>query len=197
MHRRQRAPLRRDSHMTTDFDTVAINHMTVAISKEMSRTPARRHADFNTLFLGGGHATERDLEALADFGLRKNWQVIYPVFDPANATAGPVNFHVVATDGMTEAFYGMNGRLWKRDRRCPAILVFADADLVVRLNGKGQLVAEPMKGRYHDHGYELASEAIAVRAARKPGKAPVVGPIGSLMTVQDIDLLVAAFDAAE
>ena len=53
-----------------------------------------------------------------------------------------------------------------------------------------------MAGQYHDHGYDLAQDDLAARAARKPGHAPVVSPVGEVATVINLKAVVDMFEAA-
>lgn len=101
------------------------------------------------------------------------------------------------TDGIAETIILFDGRLWKRDRSCPAILLFPGTRVVVRLSAKGRMTVREMRGQYSDHGYELALEAVLARAARQPGTAPVVSPIGGLLTVLDMKTMSAMFAAGE
>lgn len=183
--------------MTTDFDQHAMNHMIVAINREMTPLGKKRHADANTLFMGGGYPTEGEQNALARFGLSKNWNVVFVSFDPADPGAGPIGIHTVVTDGLTQSIVLQRGRLWKKDRRSAAILLFPESQIAVRLDSKGRLVVGAMASQHHDHGYDLALESIVAVAGRKPGRVPVVGPVGSLVTVQDITTMQHAFENAE
>lgn len=182
--------------MTCQLDHHATNHMTAAIDREMS--PAgRRRPDADTIFMGITPPSDADQNALARFGLDKNYKMILPSFDAADPARGPVDFHAVVTDGLTESIILAGGRLWKRDRRSPSVLLFPDAGIVVRVNSKGRLVVRGMTGRFHDHGYELAREAVLARAARKPGRAPVVSWIGTQVAVLDIVALRDTFANAD
>ena len=182
--------------MTTTFDQHAINDMTVAIHREMTPQGRDQHADRDVLFMGGQRPSNTDQDALARFGLNKNYNMIFPSFDPGDPAAGPVAFHAVITDGLEQSFVLSGGRLWKRDRRSPAVLLFPGIQAVVKLSSKSRLTVLEMKGQLHDHGYELALEAVRARASRKPGRAPVVSPIGGMLTVLDITRLSATFAAA-
>lgn len=182
--------------MTTNFDQNGINHMTTAISREMTPQRRARHADADTIFMGGPPPSDADQTELAMFGLRKNYKIIFPSFDPADVARGPVGYHAVVTDGLAETVILSGGRLWKRDRRSEAVLLFPDLKAVVKLSAKGRLVVRAMAGQYHDHGYDLARESITPGAARKPGNAPVVSAIGSLVTVLDLKTLGGMFAAA-
>jgi hypothetical protein len=182
--------------MNTASDQHAMNHMITAISHEMSAPTRKPRPECDTLFIGGPVPSDRDQHELAQFGLRKNWKIVYPSFD-ADPARGPVAYHVVVTDGLTETMILRDGRLWKNDRRSKAIIVFAEFGLVIKVSSKGRLVARGMAGRYHDHGYDLALEAVTTRAARKPGHIPVVSTIGMLPTVLDIHTMNQVFANAE
>jgi hypothetical protein len=158
---------------------------------------AREIRDSDTLFIGGPQPTDRDREALAHFGLNKNYRIIFPEFDPADAEAGPIGFHAVVTDGLTQSIVVANGRLWKRDRTSPAVLLFAEQGVLIRMSGKGRLMIKAMRGQYHDHGFELAREAVSGRASRKPGRIPVIAPIGGMIMVLDIRAVRDSFANAE
>lgn len=182
--------------MTITFDQHAINDLTVAVALEMTPQCAKRHQESDTLFMGGAKPTEADERDLANFGLSKNYRIIFPSYDPLDVAAGPTAFHVVVTDGLKEAFTLAGGRLWKRDRRSAAILLFPKLNVLIKLSSKGRLVVRAMAGRYHDHGHELAREAVTARAARKPGHAPMVASVGGLMTVLDMKTFADTFAAA-
>lgn len=183
--------------MTTIFDTHAINHATVALAREMTPRGGSRHPETDTLFMGGPAPTDADQDALARFGMSKNYKVVFASFDPADPTGGPLNFHAIVTDGLTQSIALAGGRLWKRDRASPAVLLFPGVNGLLRINSKGRLVVREMKGPYFDHGYELARKALAARTARRPGHAPVVAPIGALTTVLDMKAFNATFAAGE
>ena len=183
--------------MTTAFDQHGINHMTVALSREMAFNGGKRHADADTLFIGGSRPSGADENALARFGLNKNYKIIYPYFDTADVSAGPIGFHAVVTDGLTESIILTSGRLWKRDRRSQAILLFPDAKIVVKMSSKGRLLVRGMAGQFHDHGYDLALESLIGRASSKPGHIPIVSSIGCLPTVLDVRTMAATFENAE
>jgi len=183
--------------MTNEFDQHAINHMVSAITREMTPQGSARKTETDTLFFGGALPTEAEQHELGMFGLRKNYKIIHASFDLADVQRGPIAFHVVATDGLTQSVVLQNGRIWKRDRRSQAVLVFPDTRAVVKLSSKGRLGVREMSGQHHDHGYELARDAVLVRAGRKPGHIPVVSPIGSLLTVLDMRSMIATFEMAE
>lgn len=183
--------------MTITFDQHAINHLTVAVAREMTPQGAKRHPDSDTLFMGGAQPTEAEQRRLASFGLSKNYKIVFPSFDPIDVAAGPTAFHVVVTDGLQEAFTLSEGRLWKRDRRSAAVLLFPQLDMLIKLSSKGRLIVRAMAGRYHDHGYEFARESVLARASRKPGHAPVLAQVGGLMTVLDMKTFAETFAAGE
>lgn len=182
--------------MNTTFDQHGINHMTVAISREMTPRGRARHADSDTLFFGGPQPSEADTREMCGFALRKNWQVIRAAFDPADPHAGPIGFDAAITDGVAETFGLMRGRLWKRDRDSAAVLVFPETAAKVRLNAKGKLVVGEMKGNFDERGYDLARQAVVARAARKPGGVPVISPMGRTTVVFDMAALADTFAAA-
>lgn len=183
--------------MHPSFDPHAINHATVAVSLEMALKGGKRPAHRDTLFFGGRTPSDDERSALAGFALRKNYNLIFASFDPgADPLAGPTGFDAVVTDGATQSIGLKDGRLWKRDRRGPAVLLFAGVGALIRISAKGHLVVQMMKGRYHDQGYEFAREAVRTASARKPGHVPVVSPTGTLTTVFDVRSLARTFEAA-
>jgi len=183
--------------MNTTCDYRRINHMITAIGHEMNLRTRKPRIECDALFIGGPVPCDTDQEELAQFGLRKNWKIIYSSFDPADVLRGPVAFHVVVTDGLTETMVLQDGRLWKRDARCSAILVFAHLGLTVSVGSKGRLLARPLARPCHEDGYDLAIQSVTARAAREPGHIPVVSTIGRLPTVLDIRTMNHAFANAE
>lgn len=183
--------------MTTTFDHFTMNHMITAISQEMNPRAHKSRSNCDTLFIGGPVPDDHDQHQLAMLGLNKNWKIVYPSFDPADASRGPVTFHVVVTDGLAETLVLQDGRLWKNDRGSAAVLVFAELGMIVRVTAKGRLMVGPMKPRHHDHGYELALEAVGARASRQPGTAPVMSSVGRMPTVFDIQTLQLMFENAD
>ncbi|MEG3171164.1 hypothetical protein U1708_02950 [Sphingomonas sp. ZB1N12] len=173
--------------------------MIVAISREMTPRSAKSNAetDGDTVFIGGARPTESDQAALARFGLDKNYRVVFPSFDLNDPSTGPIGFHVVVTDGRTVATTLRDGRLWKRDRRSAAVLVFPDIGAVVKLTSKRQMAVHETRRQFHDHGYDLAREAVRTHAAKEPGTVPVVSTIGNMLAVLDIKTMSNAFAAAE
>lgn len=182
--------------MTNSFDQHEMNHMIVAISREMTPVAGKRHSDADTLFIGGAQPSEAQEHQLAMFGQNKNYKIIFPSFDLGNLTDGPIGIHAVVTDGLADTVVLRNGRLWKRDRRSTAILLFPDLGIALKLSSKGRLIVRGMAGQYHDQGYDLAREAVLARAGGKPGHAPVVSAIGSMVTVFDIRTMADTFAAA-
>ncbi len=182
--------------MTIAFDHHDINHMIISITREMTPRSDKRPIGGDTVFMGGVSPNQVDQAGLANLGLSKNYNIIFPSFDPRSVGDGPVTFHAVVTDGLTQAAVLTGGRLWKRDRRSPAILLFPEFDAVLRLSAKGRLIIREMVGQYHDHGYELALETVRVLAARRPGKVAILSTVGSMPTVLDIETMTRAMQNA-
>jgi hypothetical protein len=182
--------------MNAVFDHHTMNHMVTAISQEMNLCAAEPRAECDALFIGGPVPLEDNQVELAQFGLRKNWKIVYPSFDLADVRRGPTSFHVVVTDGLTETMVLQEGRLWKKDATTAAILLFSLCGIVVRISSKGRLLVEPLRRAYHDHGYDLAMRAVTARAARAPGHIPILSTIGNLPTVLDIRTMNHAFAMA-
>jgi hypothetical protein len=183
--------------MNTEYDTCVINHMITAISHEMVPPRGRPQPYADTLFMGGPTLSETERNELALHGQSKNWKIIFPCFDPAQVSAGPIGFDAVITDGIAQTIVLCDGRLWKRDRHSPAVLIFAGSELIVKLSGGGRLIVRQMRGRYHDHGYEIAREAVLRRAAKNPGTVPVIAAIRGLTAVMDMKTLSTAFAAGQ
>lgn len=171
--------------MTYSLDCESINHATVAVENAMSPQLRRRKVNPNTLLFGGPSPTSDDLAELADFATRKNYHLIFVSFDADRPSAGPVGFSAVITDGEAETFVVENGRLWQQDRRSRAILLFSDGNALLKLSSKGKLVVREFRGPYHDQGFDYAREAVAARAARKPGMGCVISQVGDCVTVLD------------
>ncbi len=181
---------------TTGFDQHAVNDMTVAVSIEMTPGGRGRHPLGDTLFMGGLAPSHDDARALGAFGERKNWKVVLPWFDPSDIGAGPVGYHAVVTDGISDTVVLTDGRLWKRDRRSAAVLHFPGIQAVVRLSSKGRLMVSGMRGGYAEEGYGIARQAVAARAATSPGKVPVVSAVGGMVAVLDMGALADSFALA-
>lgn len=181
--------------MTDQFDPQAVNHVTVAIHCEMSPS-GRPHPDSDTLFMGGTLPTTADEDALGRFACDKNYKIVYPSFDAGQGTTLPTTFHVAATDGIAQTIVLSGGRLWKRNDRSAAVLVFSDTRLMVSLNAKGRLKVARMPGIVGERGFDIALAALAARAAMKLGGVPVVSPVGGLMTVLDMKALSDTFAKA-
>jgi hypothetical protein len=173
-------------NMTNDSDRAGISHMLAALSTELAPQGSGRRHETDTLFMAGPAPTEDDLHELGGFALSKDYRLIYASFDFANADAGPTAFHAVITDGVTKAVAMYGGRLWKRDRRTPAVLVFAVSASVVKFTSKRSIAVREMKGEFHEQGYALALEALKSRASLKPGTAPIFSTIGALEVVMDL-----------
>lgn len=178
------------------LDQHAINHMTVAVACEMTPGNPNAHALGNTLFMGGPRPSESDARAIGAFGERKNYNIVFPSFQGPDVEAGPDGYHAVVTDGVAETFVLSDGRLWRRDRRSPAVLVFAGIQAVVKLSLKGRMIVRGMTGGYAEEGFELARRTVVARAAQKPGKVPVVSPIGGMAFVLDMGTLAETFALA-
>lgn len=164
------------------FDVRGMHHMITAIRETMSPT-RQLHPERDTLFMGGATPTHHDEEALCIFGRDKNWKIVFPSIDTADPAAGPTGFRVVVTDGLTRTCVLRNGRLWKRSRDSAAV-IRVDR-LVISLSAKGRLKVGPSRGRVHEHGYDLALQAVKARAAEAPGRGALIAPIGGLVAVMD------------
>ena len=182
--------------MTMKFDTHAINHMAVAVQREMTPKRSGGQPETDTLFMGGGTPSPADEIELGLFGQSKNYKIVFSSFEPSNVAQGPIGFRAVVTDGIAETLILINGRLWKRDRRSPAVLLFPDAGVLIKMSAKGRLMARPMGGNHHDEGYELALSSVRERAARAPGHIPILAPIGSMPIVLDMRSFADTFAAA-
>jgi len=114
--------------MINAFDHYVMNHMIVTLSREMTPCGARPNAtaEADTVFIDGAEPTEADRASLARFGLDKNYKVVFSSFDLDDPYAGPIGFHVVVTDGLTQVTTLRDGRLWKRGHRSPTFLVFSE-----------------------------------------------------------------------
>lgn len=183
--------------MSITFDSHGINDMTVAVCREMTSHSRRQTSDVDTVFLGGPPPSNADEVELAKFGRSKNYRMIFVSFDPSKPHNGPCGFHAVLTDGLTQALAIPEGRLWKRDSRSPAVLLFPALRAMLKLDSEGRLIFHDMAGDYSKSGFELARMAVLSRAARNPGKAPVVSQIGMLMAVLDVDTISAVFAQGE
>jgi hypothetical protein len=183
--------------VTTILDPHSVNHATVAVRNEMTLRGKKDGSECNALFLGGLTPSDVDETALGEFAITKNYNLVFASFDPDVAPSTPTGYHVIATDGLTQAMVVRNGRLWKGDRRSRTLLLFPDAKMLFRFDSKGRISMRELKGQYHDHGYELASEELARSSATSPGHIPIVSPIGQLVTILDVKALRDAFELAE
>ena len=183
--------------MKTTSRQHAINHLTVALSQEMLPPSGSRHDEFDTLFLACAHPSADQRTALASFGLRKNYNLIIASFDDADPAGGPAGIEAVVTDGRTQAFNLSGGRLWRRDRRTPSVLLFPELRAMVRISSKRRLVVGPMNGRHAEDGYEIARQGVLERAKREPGHVPVLTPIGDLAIVVDVRAVAGVFAMGE
>ncbi len=183
--------------MNSTFDSHGINDMTVAVCQEMTSRSRCRNSNVDTVFLGGPAPSNADEVELAKFGRSKNYRMIFVSFDPSKPHDGPCGFHAVLTDGLTQALAIPDGRLWKRDSRSPAVLLFPALGAMLKVDSEDCLIFHDMAGDYPESGFDLARTAVLARAARNPGKAPVVPQIGALMTVFDVDTVSAVFAQGE
>lgn len=183
--------------MIQDFDHFGINHAVVALSREMAPKARINREVGDILFFGAPSLSDTDRAGLADFACRKNWKLIVASFDPANPHAGPTGFDVVITDGLTQSTGLRGGRLWKKDRKSAAILIFEEISAVIKMDAKGQLLVNEMRGPFHDQGFDIARDALLDQAARKPGRAPIIAWIGTLMAVHDTKAFARTFEVAE
>ncbi|MGP7795645.1 hypothetical protein [Sphingomonas sp. CLY1604] len=181
--------------MTDQLDIHAVNHVTVAINREMSPL-GRPHPDTDTLFMGGTPPTKADEDALGRFACSRNYKIVYPAFDATSEKMLPTTVDVVVTDGLARTILLRGGRLWKRAKRDAAVLMFADTRLTVSLDAKGRLKISRMPIRIDERGYETALAAVAARATTELGGAPVVSRIGGLITVLDANALLDTFAKA-
>jgi hypothetical protein len=180
--------------MNLDFDKKYINDMIVAVNSAMLPYGTMNRDKLDTLFLGGGtDLSEHDQRSLADYGLNKNYKMIFSSFDLTNVQAGPLSFYAVITDGLAESVTLSGGRLWKRDRRTPASLLFPHTRVKLSINSKNKLVLREMGSLYHDHGYELARETVIARAKRPASNSPVLFSINGLRSVMDLRTMQATY----
>ncbi|WP_028967905.1 hypothetical protein [Sphingomonas phyllosphaerae] len=175
--------------MKDTLDHHGVNHMLVSIAREMAKDTGKKPADADTIFMGGTTPTEADQKSLADFALAKNYNMLFSAFDPEVIGDGPVTMLAVITDGEAKAAVLPDGRLWKKDRRSPAIIVFAELNAVVRMSTKGRLIVREMTGSYHEEGFAIAMDAVRAAAERKPAHAPIISTIGNLMIIMDVETM--------
>lgn len=180
--------------MKNSFDNHLVNHAIVALSLEMN--PKGYTAESDALILGGERLTVADHASLVRLATTKNYNLIFASFAFPCLDVQPISYDAVITDGETRSMVLSGGRLWKQDRRTPAMLIFPDAGESVKISRKGRLVATGMKAQYHDHGFDLAREAVAARSARSPGQVPVVSQIGGIKVIFDTGTLARTFAAA-
>ncbi len=171
--------------MTDQLDFHAINHMMVAINCEMSPS-GRPHPDSDTLFMGGTPPSIADVDDIGRYACAKNYKVVYLPFHETPVSDLRSTFHVAVTDGIAQTIMLSGGRLWKRNARSPAVLMFSDNRLMVSLSAKGLLRATRMPANVEEQGYETALRAVMERAAEVPGGIPVVAPLGRLLTALDL-----------
>lgn len=182
--------------MSILIDHHKVNHMINAIMEEMRPRGHKQDQFAEYVFMGGTLPNDAQGHALAKFSLEKNYHVIFPSFDPDNLADGPIGLHVIMTDGTTQSGGVGNGRLWKRDRHATTIIVFESIGFTVRINAKGGLDLRSIKTPHHSHGYELALEAVLVKAERRKASTPVIFSIGSLQAIMDIRTLCASMAMA-
>ena len=180
----------RTDHAT--FDSDGINHVVCAMQLEMGTTPGHAGRNPNVLFLGGPQVT--DVDALCEFSLSKNWSLFFASVDVADPAAGLMDVRAVVTDGVTQAATIAGGRLWKRDKNSPSVLLFPNVGALAKVTSKGRILIREMTGTYGDEGYELARAALAARCATRPGQMPVVGPVGVMPSVLDVRTLKLMFE---
>lgn len=178
------------------FESHLINHMTVALRCEM--TPGcRPHGPLgDTLFLGVVQPGRADLQELARFGESRNYKVILPQFAVGNATAGPLGYSVVVTDGVADTVLLNGARLWKREPGRASVLLIPAIGAEVGLDTKGLMKVRAARGDYPEAGLDLAHASLLARAASKPGKLPVVSQLGGLLMVNDFDRMADTLRAA-
>ena len=117
------------------IDTATVSDMVAALTREMMPNRAPRHAGTDTLFLGGWDVSDDDRGRMARFGRDKNYNVVFVSFGE-NASEGLVDYDVVVTDGIGDAVVLADGRLWKRDERRAAVLLFRSVGALIKLSTK-------------------------------------------------------------
>ena len=178
------------------YDHQGINNVTVALGREMMPQNCSKGSEPDVLFVGGAEPTEAQALDLVSFGLRKNYHLVFAAFDPASPQNGPITLTLFATDGHTQAVTLRGCRLWKRNRQTPSVLLVPDDRVLVKVSSKRRLVIRQMKGTHDDRGFELAQEALLARAASQPGRAAILGQIGSMIVVQDVEAFIGTMQAA-
>lgn len=171
--------------------------MTAAIAHEMAPEDVLHGETADTLFFGGARPNRTDYEALADFGLRKNYKLVVPAFDPARPSRGPIGFCVVITDGLEESLALRAGKLWKRNAEEAAVLIFKKLRAVVGVDRDGRLSVSEMRGPYPSVGYVRAMTAVRSGLAHAASGARLVTTIGTMPVVAPARTMLALFQPSE
>lgn len=181
--------------MGTKFDAEGINHAVTAVFNEMSPARAVQRSEAETLFFGGLQLSDFDRQALGQLSNNKNYNIVYLSFDN-DVAKGPTAIELAVTDGETETYSVQGGRLWKRDARSVAVLVFSSLNVMVKLTSRGRILVRETKSDYHELGFELAAAAVRKRTACQPAKAPIISTIGAATVVLDLRMMVGTFALA-
>lgn len=185
---------------SSDFGTGAINEIIHAIEAEMTCHARKRQDARDVLIYGGSELTSVGETEIGTDCLNSNWNIIHAAMDVANPgddlDHSLSGFRCFITDGFTQIYVLRGGRLWKRDARTPAILVFPDSRIVAKISSTGRIVLRDAVGEFHEFGYHLATKAVRKRMASKPNNAPVIRRIGDTLIVHDIKTMLVAIQGA-
>ena len=170
----------------------AVNALTTAVADAMTGKRKLSRQDEDTLFFGGVELPKSEKDVLADFTARMNWNLIYVgcMADSLRSDRAEIaGIGCYVTDGIEATAVLGAGKLWKASREARAVIVFPATGIKIRLSRKGQLLIDELSGPPHDHGFELAREAVVSLQDAHRDRLPVVSVMGRYPIVSDVENL--------
>jgi len=189
-----------DLSASAKIDQHQINSLICAVEAELTSRAGKRCKQADFLIMGGGQLSGAGRDSLASFACQKNWNLLYAAVNTAQPVNGfaadAIEFSCFVTDGFTSTAVLSGGKLWKRERTTAAILIFPQHSLSIRVNAKGKLTDRKLADRYHDHGHDLARDAVLRRVSSAKNRMPVLGTIGNAMVVHDLEMIARTHEFA-
>lgn len=172
------------------IDQHSVSEVLRGIEAELGARAARRGNELGALVMGGGQLTETGIRDLARFACAKNWNILHVAMNLARPhdtlAASDLKFSYFATDGETEVAVVLDGAIWKRDHRTLAKLIFgAGHPLKIQAKADGSFLARKTSKRYHDAGFDIASQSIQARISQSNPSTGVLTSIGDALVIYD------------
>lgn len=173
----------------------AIASMLEAIENSMTSTRRSQDYDDDTLFMAGVTPQGSQINELADFVRKTNWNVVYLCFNVEKLRAGVVEIEDIACFLQctpTDVVHVKGGKTWRSGQNEKISIVFPEAKMKCFKSRKGQLRFGGIRQRCLGEGFERARSTIASRLLEQTGGGRVFTNIGSMPVIHTIATMAKA-----